>query len=138
VPSISRISRGAPRRVLVNHMATRSQAFKSEQQREARIPKKKRPPRPRRDFPVDTSQPGVSASDRKVGGGSSGTRNVSKRTARKGGAVLEDSATGKPSRKSTRKASGRVKRTSNLQRKAIRETSSSKSRNAQAGARARK
>ena len=67
-----------------------------------------------------TSQPGVSASDRKVGDGHSGTRNVSKRAAKKGGAKLEDSATGKPSRKSTRKSTGGVKRTSNLRRKATR------------------
>jgi hypothetical protein len=116
-------------------MVTRSEAFKSQQQRDANVPKKKRPPGPRRDFPVDTAQPGVSASDRKAGGGSSGSRNVSKRAARKGGARLEDSATGKASRKSTRKASGRIKRTSNLQRKAIRETSSPKNRASKAKAR---
>lgn len=118
-------------------MATKAQAFKSQRQREAKPPKKKRAPRPRRDFPVDTAQPGVSASDRRAGSGSSGSRNVSKRAGKKGGAALENSATGKPSRKSTRKASGRIKRTSNLQRKAIRKTSSPKQRSAKAKARTR-
>lgn len=119
-------------------MATRAQAFKTRQQRNANPPKNKRPARARRDVPVDTAAPGVSATDRKAGGGSSGSRNVSKRAARKGGARLEDSATGKPSRKSTRKASGRIKRTSNLQRKAIRKASSPKTRSTKAKARDKK
>ncbi len=41
-------------------------------------PKKaKRPARPRRDLEVDTSLPGVSASDRKVGKGDTAKRSVS-------------------------------------------------------------
>jgi hypothetical protein len=100
-------------------MATKSQQFRTQQQRDARPPKAQRPARRRRDFPVDTALPGVSASDRKVGSGSSGSRNVSARAARKGGAAMEDSATGKPSRKSTRKSEGRVKRTTKLQNRAI-------------------
>ena len=42
---------------------------------------------------VDTAQVGVSATDRKAGGDSTAARNVSARVARRGGAVLEDSAT---------------------------------------------
>lgn len=111
-------------------MATKAQQFKAEQQRKtAKPPKPKRQPRRRRDpVQVDTSQPGVSATDRKVGGGRSGTRNLSNRSEAKGGAKLEDSATGKPSRKSTRKSAGRVKRTTNQQLKAQRATRSPKAR----------
>ena len=87
---------------------------------------------------MDTSKPGVSATDRKAGGGRSGERNVSLRAGRKGGASLEDSATGKASRKSTRKSAGRVKTTSNLQRQAVRETSSSKARATRAAVRGKK
>jgi len=118
-------------------MPTKAHEFKAQTQRDARPPRRKEPKRPRRDTPVDTAQPGVSASDRKVGGGSSGSRNESARAKRKGGARLEDSATGKPSRKSTRKSAGRLKRTANLQRKAIRKASSSKTRAVKAKASAR-
>lgn len=91
----------------------------------------------RREPPLDTAQKGVSKTDQKVGRGSSGTRNVSKRAAAKGGARLEDSATGKPSRKSTRRSEGHVKRTSNLQQRAVRKTTAPKSRAARAIARKR-
>jgi hypothetical protein len=57
---------------------------------------------------VDTSQPGVSASDRKAGGGSTAARNV-KRSTTRATAALEDSATGKPSRKSSRGSANRAK-----------------------------
>jgi hypothetical protein len=112
-------------------MASKAQRFKAEQQRTANPPKPKRPRRVRRDATVDTSQPGVSATDRKVGGGRTATRNLSARAAAKGGARLEDSATGKPSRKSTRKSTG-VKRTSNLRQRAVRRTTSPKARAARA------
>lgn len=110
-------------------MATKAQQFKAQQTRTAKPPKPKRQPRRRRDpVQVDTSEPGVSATDRKVGGGRSGTRNLSNSAGAKGGAKLEDSATGKASRKSTRKSSGRIKRTTNQQLKAQRATRSPKAR----------
>ena len=118
-------------------MATRAQAFKARQQRNANPPKKKRPPRPRRDLVVDTAAPGVSATDRKAGAGDTGRRNVSNRAGKKGGAKLESSASGKPSRKSTRKSAGRVKRTSNLERKATRKVTAPKARATRAKSRAR-
>ncbi|UJR85508.1 hypothetical protein [Sandaracinus amylolyticus] len=59
-----------------------------------------RPEKRRRDAYVDTSLPGVSASDRRAGGGSTARRNTKKRTSRMT-ATLEDSRT-TPSRKSTR------------------------------------
>ncbi len=87
----------------------------------------KRTPKSRKGN-VDTSLPGVSASDKKVGAGSTAERNRSERARRKGGAKLEDSATGKPSRKSTRKSEGHVKRTTNLRAKAVRAQRSPKAR----------
>lgn len=86
---------------------------------------------------MDTAAPGASASDRKAGAGATGARNVSKRSGKKGGARLEDSATGNASRKSTRKSEGRVKRTANLQRKATRKATSPKSRATRARAKKR-
>jgi hypothetical protein len=109
-------------------MATKAERFRAEQARAANPPKPKRPPRPRRDIPVDTAQPGTSATDRKAGALGTADRNRSRRAKNKGGAKLENSASGKPSRKSTRRSQGRVKRTSNLQRQAIRDAHSPKSR----------
>jgi len=101
-------------------MPTKAQEFRTRQQRTAKPPKPKQPRRPRRDTVVDTSLPGVSASDRKVGLGGTAEGNRSARAGRKGGAKLESSQSGRPSRKSTRKSAGRVKRTTNQQLKAIR------------------
>ena len=109
-------------------MSTKAQQARVEAQRTANPPKPKSPPKPRRDEPVDTSEPGVSASDRKVGAASTATRNASARAEKKGGAALEDSASGSPSRKSTRKSEGRVKQTTNLQLREERKTSSPKAR----------
>lgn len=53
------------------------------------------------DRRVDTAKPGVSASDRKIGNGLTASRNIKVNTAGMTQA-LEDSETGKPSRKSTR------------------------------------
>jgi hypothetical protein len=117
-------------------MATKAERFRAEQQRKANPPRPNRPRRPRRDTLVDTSLPGVSATDRKAGGGSSGSRNASERAGRKGGASLEGSATGKPSRKSSRKSAGGIKAASNLERRAIRRASSPQSRAAKAKTRA--
>jgi hypothetical protein len=66
-----------------------------------------RPEKLRRDVPVDTAAPGVSASDRRVGHGATATRNT-KRNRAGMTASLEDSRT-TPSRKSTRKSTNRAK-----------------------------
>jgi len=105
-------------------MATKAERFRVEVQRSAKPPRPKQPPRRRRDTPVDTSLPGVSATNRRAGGGSTAARNQSKRAARKGGARLEDSASGRPSRKSTRKSQGRIKASTNLARRETRATAS--------------
>ncbi|GAO02323.1 hypothetical protein [Anaeromyxobacter sp. PSR-1] len=87
-------------------MATKAERFRYETERSG--PKKAKQPRPpRRDTPVDTSQPGVSATHRKS------ARHESVRAGKKAQYALEDSA-GKPSRKSTRKASNRQKTDSQM------------------------
>jgi hypothetical protein len=101
-------------------MATKAQAFRREQQRAANAPKPKRPKKPRRDAVVDTSLPGVSATDRKAERGTTRSRLAGRR----GGAALEDVPMEKRSRKSTRKSSDRTKRTTNQQLQAVRKTRS--------------
>lgn len=114
-------------------MATKAQAFRTQQQRAANPPKPKRPKRARRDVLVDTSKPGVSATDRKAA-----RRTTRSRLAgRRGGAALEDTATAKRSRKSTRKSSDRTKRTTNQQLLAVRKTRSPSARAARSQARRR-
>lgn len=73
-------------------------------------PKKEpQPRRPRRDIIVDTARPGVSATDRKAGLRTTAERNRSDRAARKASYVLEDARPPRPSRKSTRQATNRIK-----------------------------
>lgn len=86
-----------------------------------------RPEKLRRNTLVDTAQPGVSASSRKAGGGSTARRNTRKNEAGMT-AALEDSAQDRPSRKSTRRSTGRVKRDSNLARRQTRKVSAPKER----------
>jgi hypothetical protein len=88
----------------------------------------------RRARHVDTSAPGVSASDKKAGGGATAARNPSLR-ARKATVALEDSATGKPSRKSTRGGTQRAKSGSKQRRRAVRVARSPKRRASKAQAR---
>ncbi len=88
-------------------MATKAERFRYEAERSG--PKKAKQARPpRRAKPVDTSLPGASASDRRASG-----RAESIRAGKKAQYALEDSA-GKPSRKSTRKASNRQKTDSQM------------------------
>ena len=108
-------------------MSTKAQDFRAQQQREAKPPKPKQPPKRRRDNPVDTSLPGVSSTSRKANAHASGSRNEHSPSDNKGGPKLEAS-NGKPSRKSTRKSAGHVKTASNLQLRAIGRTSAPKSR----------
>jgi ribosome-associated translation inhibitor RaiA len=78
-----------------------------------------RPEKERRDVYVDTAQPGVSASHRRVGAGSTARRNTKLGTAGMT-STLEDSASGRPSRKPTRKSANRGKRDDNLRLRATR------------------
>ena len=107
-------------------MATKAQLFRYSEERSG--PKQpKQPPRRRRDHPVDTAQPGVSATDRRAGGNSTAGRNRSKSAAKKASYVLEDSRE-RPSRKSTRRARNRQKPDNNLKRRQMRKTTSAAAR----------
>ena len=88
-----------------------------------------RPEKRRRDNPVDTSQPGVSATDRKAGYGSTARRNTMARTT-KATATLEDSRQDRPSRKSTRKSANRTKSATSIQKRVV---SKARSASARAG-----
>jgi hypothetical protein len=95
-------------------MATKAEAYRYRAERSgAKLPK--RPRRPRRDHPIDTAQPGVSATDRKAGDASTAARNKSKAAAKKAPYVLEDSRA-RPSRRSTRRSRNRQQPGSNLKR----------------------
>ena len=88
-------------------MATKAERFRYELERSG--PKRpKSPPRARRDDPVDTAQPGVSATARKAG-----PRKESPRVAKKAGYALERTV-GKPTRKSTRKSANRQRNDSQM------------------------
>jgi hypothetical protein len=113
-------------------MATKAERARAQQERSG-LKKPKRPRRPRRNVPVDTALAGTSATDRKAGLLDTADRNRSARAAKKGGAALE-SSTAKPSRKSTRRSKGRVKRTTNLQLEAVRRVSSPTARASRASA----
>lgn len=92
-------------------------------------PKAKAKPAKKAKLPgVDTSLPGVSASDKRRGLGHTETRNESAHADRKASVKLEDSATGRASRKSTRGSSNRQKPDSNLKRRQTRATTSASAR----------
>lgn len=77
---------------------------------------------------TDTALPGVSATDKKKGQGHTEPRNASTHADKKATFKLEDSATGRPSRKSTRGSSNRAKADSNLKQRQTRATTSAKTR----------
>lgn len=101
-------------------MSTKAEAFLAKQQRKAQPKVAKKVGKPKRNDPVDTSLPGVSATDRRAGHGPSGARNESARGAKKGGAAMEAVDRGPASRKSTRGSAGRADRTSNQRMQATR------------------
>lgn len=90
-----------------------------------------RPEKQRRDTPVDTALPGVSATDRKAGGGSTARRNA-KRNAPRATVALEDSAKDRPSRKSTRKSANRARPDAKLARRQVRKIQTPSARAARA------
>lgn len=92
-------------------MATKAETFRYWTERSG--PKKpKSSPRPRRDVPVDTSQPGVSATDRRAGY----PRKATPAVARKALYGFEPAAS-RPSRKSTRKSGTSQRTDSKMQAK---------------------
>jgi len=116
-------------------MATKAERTRYEIER-SKPGKAKQPRRARRDIGVDTSEPGVSATDRKAGLGSSARRNLKKNGSSRSSVALEDSK-GVPSRKSTRKAANRSKPSNNLTRRQIRRSTSAKTRAGRAAAKRR-
>lgn len=86
-----------------------------------------RPEKQRRDAWVDTAARGTSATDRKVGAGSTARRNTNAGSS-KATAALEDSQQSSPSRKSTRKSANRMRSSTKLQQRAIARTTSSANR----------
>jgi hypothetical protein len=72
----------------------------------------------------ESDRPKKSVTDQKAGGDSTADRNRSVRATKKASYELEDSATGQPSRKSTRRSENRIKPDSQLKRRQVRKTSS--------------
>jgi hypothetical protein len=92
-------------------MATKAESFRYWTERSG--PKKpKSAPRPRRDVPVDTSQPGVSATDRRAGFPTKAARTIAAKAS-----YAFEPAEARPSRKSTRKANARQRTDTKMQAK---------------------
>ena len=91
-------------------MATKAEEYMAELFRQSRPPRPKKLRKPSRDEGIDTTlMDGVGTSP----------HNFTKRSDNRGGPVLESSASGKPSRKSTRKSSGHIKAASELTRRQV-------------------
>jgi hypothetical protein len=84
-------------------MATKADAFKYMEERSGL----KKAPRPRRDWPARPG--GARAADERMRHGRTASRNFSLRAERNAPYELENSPAGKPSRKSTRRSSNRMK-----------------------------
>jgi hypothetical protein len=108
-------------------MATKAQSFRAQVQREAHRPHPKpAATRARKAVPAAA-----------LAEGHTGARNASGHAGRRGGVKLEDSANGKPSRKSTRGSADHTK-PSNLQLRETRKVSSPSARATQGKAQGRK
>ena len=107
-------------------MATKAEAYMAELLRQSRPPRPKKVKRPKRDETIDTTL---------LDGMGTLPHNFTKRSDNRGGAVLESSATGKPSRKSTRKSAGHIKAASELTRRQTRRVTSPSARAARAAVR---
>jgi hypothetical protein len=106
-------------------MATKAEAYRAEKQRENQAAHPKR------------SSARTKSAAHKAGVSGTAARNLKTAASHlKDGPALEDSATGTPSRKSTRGSSGHVKLASNLQRRQIRRVHSPKARAARSAVRA--
>jgi hypothetical protein len=102
-------------------MATRAELFRSEQERS------NQPPKPKK---------AKSTADHKQGAHGTAARNLKTSASHvKDGPALEDSESGKPSRKSTRGSSGHIKLATNLQRRQVRRVHSPASRAARSAVR---
>jgi hypothetical protein len=121
-------------------MATRAERFKATVERSG--PKKKAdPPRKakRQQASKTESSRGKADPERRIEASEhTEDRNVSKRASKKAVTALEDSTTGKPSRKSTRSSKNRGLPSDNLQRRAKQKTTTPEARAAKAKAKAKK
>jgi hypothetical protein len=113
-------------------MATRATVFRREQERHSKPPKPKKVRHKRRAEPLLPDELGVGLRELKLGAHNTAVRNRTSDEKSKGGPALENSATGKPSRKSTRSSAGHVKLATNLTRRQTRRVTSSKERAARA------
>jgi hypothetical protein len=113
-------------------MATKAQDTKNAElvAKRSRNPKRTQPAR---DDANGSAQRG-SAADRKAARAQSATRNASKRAAGKAVAVLEDSTTERPPRKSTRRSAAHLKGGTQLERRQTRRVTSPKARATRANA----
>ncbi len=107
-------------------MATKAVAYMAELLRQSRPPRPKKVRKPKRDEAIDTTL---------LDGLGTTPHNFTKRFESRGGPVLESSATGKQSRKSTRKSSGRIKAATELTRRQTRRVTSPAARAARAAVR---
>jgi hypothetical protein len=107
-------------------MATKAFAYMAELLRQSRPPRPKKLRKPTRDETIDkTLLDGVGTSP----------HNFTKRSDNRGGPVLESSASGKQSRKSTRKSAGHIKAATALTGRQVRRISSPAARAARAAVR---
>jgi hypothetical protein len=107
-------------------MATKAEAYMAELFRQSRPPRPKKLRKPTRDENIDkTLLDGVGTSP----------HNFAKRSDNRGGPVLESSASGKSSRKSTRKSSGHIKAASELTRRQLQRVTSPSARAARSAVR---
>ena len=96
-------------------MVTKADDFRREQQaKERKKNAKPKKPKKAKRRNVDTADVGVSATDEKRGALHTADRNRSMHAERKASVVLEDSESGKPSRKSSRKSANRLKMAAGL------------------------
>ncbi len=109
-------------------MATRAERYRAEEQINSSQAKAKKV----RSHALDRS---VNAATAGVSGSGTAHQNLSKRSDNKGGAALEISAHGAPSRKSTRSSAGREKSATELTRRQTRRVTSAKARATRAAAR---
>ena len=105
-------------------MSTKAQRFREDeiQKKRQKGPKSQKATKKakRAKRRVDTALPGVSATDNVIGGDHTAERNASAHAGKKAGVALEDSASGRPSRKSSRGSKNRQKASSTLEREAAR------------------
>jgi hypothetical protein len=107
-------------------MATKAEAYMSELLRASRLPRAKKVRKPTRGETIDTTL---------LDGVGTMPHNFKHRSDNHGGPVLESSANGKPSRKSTRKSAGHMKAASELTRRQVRRITSPSARAARAAVR---